>query len=522
MSKVNLDALIPREDFAATEPINPSTKPLKDRVSIVDFEKNAWFLPFLRKPDFQRETSEWDSEKILQLVESFIDGNLIPALILWRSPSGFVFVIDGSHRLSSILAWIYDDYGDGTISKKFYDWSISDERTRIGEMTRKMVVKHVGKYEDLRQATMSSSDKIPSVMLNRAKNLGVLAIQVQWVDGDIKTAEDSYLKINRQAAPIDPTELKLIESRKKPNCIAARAIKHAGKGHKYWSSFSMGMQGEIQKVAYDVYDILFSPKLETPIKTLDIPIGGKPDSAQALPLVLDFVNMTNVIPSDFKDYYEKKPDDTDGSQTLDVLKKTKKVAQRINSTHPGSLGLHPIVYFYSQDGRYKIASFYATVSFVMELDEKGLLSKFTEVRRRFEKTLIESDYLVQQINRRFRVALKSYPHIRSFFMDIVGLLDKGVTSEDIANTIIQMERYKYLTLQKDFSVVTSPKFSSTAKSAAYIRDALSSAPTCKICGGLVHVNAISFDHIQRKREGGLGTVDNAQLSHPYCNSTFKK
>ncbi|WP_315790617.1 hypothetical protein [Fischerella sp. JS2] len=56
---------------------------------------------------------------------------MIPAVILWRSSSSYYFVIDGSHRLSSSIAWINDDYGDGKISKEFYDGDITEEQKML-------------------------------------------------------------------------------------------------------------------------------------------------------------------------------------------------------------------------------------------------------------------------------------------------------------------------------------------------------------------------------------------------------
>ena len=515
MSKVNLDALIPREDFEALESLKPGKK--KETISIEDLKSDSFFLSPVRKPDFQRETNEWDADKIVQFVESFVNGDLIPALILWRSPSGYIFVIDGSHRLSSLVAWINDDYGDGSKSKNFYDWIIPDEQIRAAEETRRLLKKRVGTYEDLKQAS-AKLEKAPPEIAYRAKNLAALAIQLQWVEGDVKTAEKSFFKINQQAAPIDPTELKLLESRKKPNCIAARAIIRAGKGHKYWSKFSGENQAEIQKLAYEVNDILFSPKLETPVKTLDIPIGGKLYSAQTLPLILEFVNMTNGVPSVFKD---KIDDDSDGAETIKMLTNARRVAQRINSIHASSLGLHPIVYFYSQDGRHKAASFLATVSFVMELDARRKVNDFIKVRDMFEKALIVNDYLIQQINRKFRLAQTSYPHIRDFLFALVDLLNAGTKPEDLAKQLIQKKEFSYLTLQPDKLQVASSEFSAERKSAVFIRDAIANALKCKICGGFIHKNAITIDHIERKQEGGLGSIENAQLAHPYCNTTFK-
>lgn len=515
MARVNLDALIPREDFEVSESLSPGRK--KETISIEDLKSDSFFLPLVRKPDFQRETNEWDADKIVQFIESFVSGDLIPALILWRSPSGLLFVIDGSHRLSSLLAWINDDYGDGNTSKSFYDLSIPEEQISTAEETRKLVRKRIGTYSDLRQASVKP-EKVPPDILNRAKNLGALAIQLQWVEGDVKTAEKSFFKINQEAVPIDPTELKLLESRKKPNCIAARAIIRAGTGHKYWSKFPVENQAKIQELAKEINDILFSPKLETPVKTLDIPIGGKLYSAQTLPLVLEFVNMTNSVPSDFKTTLD---DDDDGSVTIQMLINVRRVAQQINSMHHSSLGLHPIVYFYSQDGRHKIASFYATVSFVMELYARKKVNDFIKVRAPFEKTIIENDYLVQQINRKFRSAQASYPHIRDFFFKLIDLLNKDTKPEDLITQVIQNPEFEYLTLQQDTPEVTSPDFSSQRKSAAFIRDAITRAPRCQICRGYMHKNSITIDHIQRKEDGGIGSIDNAQLAHPYCNTTFK-
>ncbi len=64
-------------------------------------------------------------------------------------------------------------------------------------------------------------------------------------------------------------------------------------------------------------------------------------------------------------------------------------------------------------------------------------------------------------------------------------------------------------------------FNSNTKSEIFITSALKSAPKCRICNGFIHVNSITIDHVQRKEDGGLGNSENGQLSHPYCNTTYK-
>jgi Protein of unknown function DUF262/HNH endonuclease len=516
MAKVNLDALISREDFEVEENINSGKK--KEAISIEDIKADSFFFSNIRKPDFQRETNEWDSQKICELIKSFIEGDLIPAIILWRSTGGYLFVIDGSHRLSALSAWVNDDYGDGSISKLFYDGEILEEQRDIAQETRKLVNKIIGSYVDFRLA-LTHPDKVRPEIVKYAKNLGALAIQLQWVEGDATKAESSFFKINQQAAPIDKTELKLLESRKKPNSIAARAVIRSGKGHKYWSSFSDQTQSQIQDLAAEINLVLFAPKLQTPIKTLDLPVGGKLYTTQTLPLILDFVNIVNDInPGD-----KTIRDDDMGDETLRILKNIRKVAYRLNSNHPSSLGLHPAIYFYSQEGRHKTASFFAVVDFVMELDKRRKINDFIDVRCEFEKFILEYDYLIQQIHRKYRSTQKSYPHISRLFMRMVSVLKDGQDVNKSINEIVSSSDFNYLAFQKTLqqSDSVSKDFSTNQKSAIYMRDALQNAPTCKICGGLIHKNSISIDHARRKEDGGLATIDNGQLTHPYCNTGYK-
>lgn len=513
MSKVNLDAIIPREDFEVTGTQNSTN--LFSSISISNFS-GGFFYPFLRKPDFQRETNEWDSKKIAEFIESYINGELIPAIILWRNNSGLYFIIDGAHRLSALISWIKDDYGDGDISRKFYNSNINEEQAEIAEATRKTINKRIGRYEDLINAP--SNEKADPIFVQRAKNLGAYSIQVQWVDGDAKKAERSFFKINQQASKIDPTELKILQSRKKANCIAARAIIRGGQGHKYWSDFSAENQFDIQKLAKEIHEIIYNPTLKTPFKTLDIPMGGKLFSAQSLPLILEFVNMVNNIPNNFSDILQ---DDLYGEQTIMLLKKCRKLAWRLNSVHPSSLGLHPIVYFYSKEGKHKPASFYFTISLLLELEKRNYYNKFIDVRSKFESFLLNYDYLIQQITRKYRSAYSSIPYVTDLFITLIDLLpNKSIT--DAVKEICQLEKFQYLTLiNTEEETIAYSNFTSETKSEVFIKEALKNGIKCGICHSYIHRNSITIDHIERKEDGGKGIIENGQLSHPYCNTTYK-
>lgn len=512
MAKVNLDAIIPREDFEVIE--NQNSANLFNSISISNFT-GGFFYPFLRKPDFQRETNEWDSKKIVEFIESYINGELIPAIILWRNNSGLYFVIDGAHRLSALISWIKDDYGDGEISKRFYGDSISDGHKEIAQGARNLINKKIGSYQEIIEA--ANKENADERLIQKAKNLGAYSIQVQWVNGDANKAERSFFKINQQPSKIDPTELKILESRKKGNCIAARAIIRGGQGHKYWSDFSATVQSQIQTLSKEIHEIIYNPTLKTPVKTLDIPIGGKLVSSQTLSLILEFVNIANNIDTNFS-----LNDDSDGSETIRYLKNARKIAWRLNSIHPSSLGLHPIIYFYSKEGKHKPASFYFTLVFIRELDRRNEYHRFTSVRGKFEKFLLEYDYLIQQIARKYRGANAAIPHVVEFYFEIINNL-KIIEDVDLAvGRAINLDKFSYLTISTiDEEERVYKDFSTETKSEVFIREAIRNEIRCGICNGFVHRNSITIDHKIRKRDGGRGNADNGQIAHPYCNTTYK-
>jgi hypothetical protein len=141
---VNLDALIPREDFevidaTATDTARPTT------IRITDLAPDAFFYSGLRKPDFQRETANWSPAKIQDFIHTFLNGDLIPAIIFWGA-GGNNFVIDGAHRLSALAAWVHDDYGDGKKSREFFQNYIPTEQLAAAERTRKLINSSIGTF----------------------------------------------------------------------------------------------------------------------------------------------------------------------------------------------------------------------------------------------------------------------------------------------------------------------------------------------------------------------------------------
>ncbi|MCK9897983.1 DUF262 domain-containing protein, partial [Frankia sp. AgB32] len=407
---VNLDALIPREDFEARAPELPEQASVfTSTLTISDLGLESFTYSTLRKPDFQRETANWTPEKVADLVKNFLEGDLIPAVILWHSNhTGNIFVIDGAHRLSALIAWVQDDYGDQQSSLKFFDNIIPDEQRRAAEATRKLIRESVGSYNELKMA-MRNPGATNKYRNRLARNAAAFAIQLQWVKGEAEKAETSFFRINQQATPIDDGELDMIKSRRKPNALAARAFIRAGTGHKYWSAFDQDVQADIERIAKEVFDLIFRPNLEATIRTADLPVAGRGYSADSIKMVFGLVNFVNDIDSPMwtglAPSRRRRPvgpsrvleDDLDGATTLKCMQAVRRTAARISGKEPGSLGLHPAVYFYSATGRFQPSSFLATVGLVKELETQRKFADFTRVRADFENFLVQHKYFLNQI-----------------------------------------------------------------------------------------------------------------------------
>lgn len=510
---VNLDALIPREDFAA--PTTPHKGNPQSTIGM-GMLKEDFFAQSLRKPDFQRETSNWTPQKIVDLVAAFLDGDLIPAIILWRSGQ-YVFVIDGAHRLSALLAWIYDDYGDKSRSINYFQNQIPEEQKKLAEQTRKLIDAEIGTYASYVDSskTQYANDKIQE----RVGMMNSNSFVAQWVPaGDALGAENSFFKINQKPTPVDPIEKRILRGRRSAAAIATRAINRAGAGHKYWAEFTAELQSEVETTGKAVYDALYLPPMgSSPIKSSDVPVGGRGYSS--LPFVFDLVSLVNGIGAN-----DPLAVDPDGAKTLQFLHAVQKRLERITTTAAGSLGLHPLIYFYTRGGAFQPVAFLAVLQLVKKLADKGQLDEFTRVRRPFEDFLIAHKEAFTLIVKSQGAGHRSRPALEEFMMIALDGLWSGKTDTEIIGGMASDNRFRFFATPAPIREGGTGKrnFSSSAKSAAFVTELVQSGARCGICDGLLHRNSMTTDHIERKADGGGAHSGNAQITHPYCNTTYKE
>lgn len=512
---VNLDALIEREDFETAG--DATAGGLGSELYLNNLRPDSQ-LALMRKPDFQRETSSWSPEIVAEFIKSVADGDVIPALIMWRSPSsGKIFVIDGAHRLSALVAWINDDYGDGTRSREFYGNNITGRQEEIARKTRDLVAT-VGKYNDLIGYARNPSSAPSPLLQKRGSNILAKPLSIQKIEGDALAAEHSYKRINSTAVAISTEELELIETRRLPTGIAARALMRAGTGYEYWGHLLEPHKSQIKETAALVYDQLIEPIATYPVLALDLPAPKRGYSANSLKTIVDLVRIVNT----FMGGPKKLEVDTSGVETLQHLERIRSATTRVyGRKHSGSLALHPALYCYDRNGKFVPKAFIGAIQFVVSLERKDKFYEFTKHRKSFEDFLIRNRHIITQLGTQGSGGRRGVPAVLSLYTILFDGLCSGLAEEKIIETLKADKVFGSLEWNQTREVDAGERFSAAQKAAAVIRTALE-RDICPECGGRLYIKDRSHDHNVRKEDGGLSVSANLNLTHPYCNTGYKE
>ena len=511
---VNLDAMIIRSDFASKVDLEQTQANNFAEISLKDLAgSGAWLPKLLRKPDFQRETTQWSPSQIATLIESFLDSELIPAVILW-GPKSHIFVIDGSHRLSALLSWVLNDYGDGPQSYTYFGGKITSEQQLSAKRTRNEIERRIGPFSHFANQIAQDSENIDPKIAQRIGSFVRRGLQVQWIYGDADKAESSFFKINTQGSVLDPVEGRILQNRRKAPAIAARSVARAATGNPYWSNFAIDVQKEIERRAADIHSILFSPEINTPIKSIDLPIGGSAPVTDTLDLL---INLAEIVDTDSR-IIEEYQDDDDGQETLKLLTALERTSANLVGNKSKSLGVHPFVYFYTSKGRHYpplMMGMFSLVSDKIKANDRNWFKIFaTKSRRLIEEALIEHKTIITLLISALASKRRTWGgrQVIEYIIECVSA-EKDISPDNIAERLGLQSRL--------YSIQSKPgaDFSDDAKSSAFLRDALRQALRCPLCEGYLDPSkSISYDHIKRKADGGDGAAENCQPTHPYCNS----
>lgn len=576
-NKVYLDHLIKRDSLLYTPSIeksesqrNDNDKPyleIKDLVA-KDSLRLSWQND-LRKPDFQRSTSAWTPEDCVDLLEAVIEEQVVPSIILWRSPDKKVYVLDGGHRISVLLAWVLDDWGDGS-KVGTHDENLRNSAYAAAKEVRNILDKRgIGSYEEWKEAyriyiDLEEDNKEPELemdtyqlkLANRYKkwtnsNIG---FPILWVRGDYKTAERSFLKINKTGRRLSEWETKLVENRTSGFARAVMSLANPNDIKNYWPETD-GRHAKqnpvlgkivpeiIQKVS-ELKPLLFDPPYHSPVKESTQPLLAIPESrpdlkpaylAELLTIISGKKGKKAEMEKLLKEYAG-----TNSSAIVnkghEIVEDTLDVIRNIYGPYNGSLNLMPLVYFYNDQGVWVRSLLYGMLYWIAHTNDGSETNQdvfhrkllFTKYRKSFEDILIANkDLVLTRLGRSIGSGPEvTYPTAK-YFNGLLTLLIKhsGQSTdekflEDHRQMIEGLAQRKRTTVFQEKEKVSSGRvFTGLARQSVITAEFISSFQLCEICGGRYFPGLhTQVDHITPYSQGGQTKPSNGRNTHPFCNN----
>lgn len=566
--RVYLDHLIQRDSFLYRRSQQTTEEPAqqRDHLTISTLYGETSVRPYLRKPDFQRSTWAWSPEDCVSLLESVFTEQVVPSVIMWLSPDNLQYVLDGGHRISVLLAWMHDDWGDRVQADHFADEELASETRKAARRVRELLrEKGIASFDEHVAASRRNDEafqnhKDPTEVLSpaeleRAKlvrrwkstNMG---FPILWVKGDHETAEKSFLKINKSGRRLSEWETRFVENRASSFARTIMSVAVPHQAERCWPAQSgakrsrdsdlVDAAARIVEQAGELHELLFRPVYRTPIRDPRLPLMGAPASQPELKpaWVSEFLTITEGS-SGSRAQTEKllrrgvnDPPTRIIASGDRILRNAIKSVAHVHGPSPRSLSLAPMVYYYNPQGVYVRSLFYGMLFWLNTGDEAAILDRkitFSVFRRAFEQVLLErKSLIVARTTRRIGSGTEVTQQTARYFNGLLNLL---VSTGGESSSVEFNEEHEVLleTLgRKPTKGRSRPSrhqrtFRGTQRAGVEVREFLNSFQNCQICGGRYYPGQFTqIDHINPFADGGETTLNNGRSTHPFCNNNRKK
>lgn len=560
-NKVHLDHLIQRlsirySDNEKSEFLTPLAKRMNDHFIRFNDIRSEWFER-LKKPDFQRETNAWSPVQCRDFIESVFLGRIIPSIILWKSEeNGITYILDGAHRLSIIRAWMTDDYGDKRLN--YYERRDKSHINKIAEDTRTLINSKIGSFQEFRNSydklqKLIKEGEAPKKRMEEREFLQAnfysdvigsnSSLYAQYETGNYESAEQSFLRINRQGQALDPWEATLIEYRKGSYSRTIMHIANGGENGHYWPNQHLSNDDQdkvntFSKLSNDIYTKLFVPPFAIPIQELTVPIFVAPAYFQKHVYLLELIPLLvwNQIAINAEDQIEilKKDFQKDTTTVIEnadqILTKLNYRLEHLSSTknNPQSLSLVPLFYWYNHRGQHLRALLYGFTYWLFNGSETDIFDRkiiFSANREKIEYILFYYKQEIAALAAKSGAGLKAARSMSDFFEDLITLLhtQKNIKleEEDFEKEILKLTHSK----RQSKSVKRNGRsFTKRDKSQSNINELFTSSVRCHICGGVVNLKygGIQYDHVEEFRKVKETDPENMRPTHPFCNNNREK
>jgi len=570
--KVYLDHLIKRDNLLYKRAVK-DVDPAEDRterashLAIRDMYGDRSKERFLRKPDFQRATWAWSPEDCVELLESVLEEQVVPSVIMWLSPDSEQYVLDGGHRISVLLAWIKDNWGDRVSSAEFNDPNLErnskDAALRVRELMRQ---KGFGtfdeyktaeeRYTQLLNAGRNPESEMDSTSVRYAKlarkwesvNIG---FPILWVKGNYEKAEESFLKINKTGRQLSEWETKLVENRSSSFARTVMSIAQVHNAEHCWprQNTEEGRDDDLKvdailKKIHGLHELLFVPVYKLPIDSPKQPLFVTPRPEKKPEHLAELLTVTEGKKG-------QKPEtefliQRDRNERISIIianglrlvDDTVDVLSNIYGASPRSLMLMPLVYFYNIQGTYVRSLLYGMIYWLNHgTENRDVLNRkliFSAHREVFEKVFLENKSLIiKRIGRRIGSGPEVTYKTARYYQGLLELLIKH--DDNIESTEFKKEHGSFIdTLRRDDKSKAEEQelvideqekesasrlFQQQHKTELQVKSFLSKFDFCEICGGRYFSGLFTqVDHIQHHAKGGKTVISNARETHPFCNN----
>lgn len=563
-AKVYLDHLLDRENlrYRRSEELvtdYPQDKQTTLRLGDLTGERGK----YIRKPDFQRATWAWNPEECVSLLESIVNYQVVPSIIMWTSPqNGYDYILDGGHRVSVVLAWLKDDWGEKYGAEHIDE---DEQRNAILEASRevrRLVRARVGDIQTYKAAEDALARavrerKSPGEVLDDAtfqrglfyQSLlkGDISFHILWVKGDYKNAEQSFLKINKSGRQLTDWETMLVENRNSSFARSVMSISSGSTAPHYWpdefpgstDAFNATLKQKAAEIIESVRHIqtaTFQPPYTLPIQRIQLPlmVASIPDRPRFIAELLTITEGFRGQEPETQALLKKNPD----AEPSEIVQEGWKIVRKANeildhligpSNQPKSLGVVPALYFYTDAGRYVRSLLYGFVYWMFLGNEDDILNRkrlFCAYRAAFEEIIKANKAdIIGTLSRRTGSGPEVTVQTAHFYNDALQALisHKGdVYSEHFLIAYNELMN-KFTTESSQMSGsqrrLTGRVFTEKQKSSAVLGRLLAKPITCDICGGMLDLEqGVQHDHFVQWSDGGATMSSNQRVAHPFCNN----
>lgn len=549
---VHLDHLIYRESLRWVEntqasPGWPTTQVrplhvLKYR-DLLDDETSLF--PLLRKPDFQRETSAWKVSDCVALLESVVNQLIVPSVIVWRNPENrLLYILDGSHRVSVVRAWMLDDWGDKAEEGYYERHEYVSDIKLAAQLAREEVNRTIGAFADfvkagkrfLAKSKTRATNELSEDELKRGYWYSDMmttdaGFHVQEVSGDYEVAESSFVRINRSGQELRDWEITLIENRNSSLARAIMSIANGGAG-RFWPETVQDSRlydhlAEIRSATAQIHYKLFVPPLVTPIRSANVPLIAATRYFPKHNYLLEFLPLIEGV-GDIDALFSR---DRDASAD-EIVKNGRALTDRTlralqhlvgPSNDPVTMSMVPLFHFYARSGRYVRSQFYGFISWLMigsDQDVRNRKLVFSAHRGRLEQILYDHD-IPGAITARVGSGMRAVSATVQFYQEVLVFLSANLSPLSSQETQAHLKDIlaKITSSRVSQSAREGRQFDDGQKSAINVRELFQSAVRCEICGGILDLGGgVQYDHNKRYADSGPTQVENGRPTHPFCNN----